>query len=392
MKALLFVLLTLCTANIQAGQSAQAPVVHGFVAQGIAQARHSNYINDSGELSAALTEAGINLSYQFSPSLRLASQGVYLNGGNRYPEGLRLDYLFLDWSLWRAEHWQLSAHLGRFKNYHWLHSATRDIPHARPSIVLPQSAYFDGFRDIYKGNDGVALVATGELAEFEWDAHWSYGKTPIDRSLTRNLLGEQATGQMEQVFDHQFSLVVRPFGGNSQFGMALVDSDFRYDSAPSDAFYDGHATTQRAMLTYRYQAADWEFSSEALYRRTYYTDLFSPGYARDTRSQGIYFQGRWFATDSLTLLARLDLFDANKDDRSGRKLEAQSGGRIPHYFGYMDEFTLGASYQLANRWQLRAEWHRFKGIARLMPVLIPNTAINDSEYWDLWAVQLIHWF
>lgn len=45
---------------------------HGFVSQGLMQARHSNFVTDDGEISTALTELGINGSYQLSPSLRVA--------------------------------------------------------------------------------------------------------------------------------------------------------------------------------------------------------------------------------------------------------------------------------------------------------------------------------
>ncbi|MDF2179269.1 TonB-dependent receptor [Aliiglaciecola sp. CAU 1673] len=393
MRQLIVLLATLLSVSSSVwAESEKTPVVHGFISQGVARASHSNFINDSGNISAALTEAGINMSYQFSPSLRLATQAVYLDGGNRYPDGARLDYLFLDWTAWQTEQWQFNVHLGRFKNYHWLHSATRDVPHTRPSIVLPQSVYFDGFRDFSKGNDGIALVAKGESAALEWDIHWSYGRTEVNRSLTRSLLSAQAQGELEQVFDHQFSVFVRPQDGNSQFGLSLVDSDFRYEPSSLDIFFKGGAVTQRAILSYRYSMADWEFSSEALYDRTYFKDLLFPGFERDTRGQGIYFQGRWFVDDKLTLLARLDLFDTDKDDRNGSIIFEQSGGQIPNYFAYMDDFTFGASYDFANHWQVKAELHRFRGIARLTPVFIPNTQVNDREYWNLWAVQLIHWF
>lgn len=367
-------------------------VWHGFLSQGLMQASKSNFVNDDGEVSYQLTEAGINLSYQINPSLRLASQVVYLNGGNRYPEGLRLDYLFLDWSVYTGDNWELRLNLGRFKNYHWLYSSTRDIPHTRPSIVLPQSLYYDAFRDFAKGNDGLAALAQGDSRWGNWELNWSYGTTPIEKALTRTLLGEFATGELEQVFDHQASFYFQPKDSYSQFGIAMVSSDFRYKSGNADFFVDGDAGTRRWIASYKYSAEHWDLSMEAVQEQLTYDNILFPGYYLNTYSQGIYLQGRWFASDALTLLGRIDMADMNKDDRSGAWLEQYSEGRIPRYFGYSDSLTLGMTYLLSENFALQAEVHRVKGTGRLSPAVVPNTAINRSEYWNLWAVQLMYWF
>ena len=90
----------------------------GFVAQGLIQAPDSGFVNDDGELSAELTEIGVNGRYSLSPSWHLAGQLVYLDGGNRYPTGARLDYLFLDWAFYNNSDWQANLYLGRVKNQH----------------------------------------------------------------------------------------------------------------------------------------------------------------------------------------------------------------------------------------------------------------------------------
>ena len=146
---------SLCSLHV--GASDQDFQFHGFAAQGVIDVSGSDFVNNDGSLSPKLTELGINGSYQLSSNLRLAGQVVYLNGGNRYEEGVRVDYALLDWSAYESANWQANIYLGRFKNNHWLYSSPRDIPFARPSIILPQSVYFDGFRDIAVGGDGAAI-------------------------------------------------------------------------------------------------------------------------------------------------------------------------------------------------------------------------------------------
>ena len=148
---------------------------HGFVSQGIIQVNDSNFVDEDDDASFKLTEIGINTAYQVKPNFRIAAQATYLNGGNRYEEGIRLDYLFLDWTAYTTLDWQINVYAGRFKNQHWLYSATRDVPFTRPSIVLPQSVYFDGFRDIAVGSDGLAVGITHSNDFGELEFNWSYG-------------------------------------------------------------------------------------------------------------------------------------------------------------------------------------------------------------------------
>ena len=89
---------------------------HGFVAQGLTSSTDSNYITTGNEITTELTEIGINGSYVINPSLSVSGQLVYLDGGNRFRRGARLDYLFLDWRLTRLFDWQVNVHLGDRKS------------------------------------------------------------------------------------------------------------------------------------------------------------------------------------------------------------------------------------------------------------------------------------
>ena len=126
---------------------------HGFLSQGISQSIDSDFIHEDDEISFDLTELGINMRYDMNASLAVVGQAVYLNGGNRYERGARIDYLFVDWRLPDMENWTANINLGRFKSPHWLYSATRDVPQTRSTIILPQSIYFDNFRDVALGSD-----------------------------------------------------------------------------------------------------------------------------------------------------------------------------------------------------------------------------------------------
>jgi hypothetical protein len=371
---------------------AESLKINGFVAQGIVQANNSNFVTEDGDVSLKLTEVGINSAYRINPSLRLAAQAVYLEGGNRYPDGFRVDYLFLEWQLLNSPNWQIKTKMGRNKNYHWLYSSTRDVPHTRPSIVLPQSLYFDIFRDVALGVDGLVLIAQTHNKWGEWDINFSYGNSRISEQQKVNLLGSNASGKLKHDFDTQFSLYWRPKLTNFQLGLSLLDADFSYKQGANDTLFTGDETSQRFMLNFLYQGQRWEIASEIMRERVIAENILFPGLSSDTTADGGYLQARYFLSKQLTLLARLDIYDRDRQDREGKNIETLSQGLVPGYFGLMDQATAGVTWKFANNMQIQAEYHRVKGTARLAPIFTPNTVLNDSKYWDMWAVQFMYWF
>ncbi len=365
--------------------------VHGFLAQGVIQAADSNFVNDDGDVSLELTEVGINAAYRLNSSLRVAGQGVYVNGGNRYPEGASIDYLFLDWQVVNNCDWNVKAQFGRNKNYHWLYSATRDVPHTRPSIVLPQSLYLDAFRDVVIGVDGLALLGRTSNRLGEWDINLSFGRSKISDQEKRNLLGD-VQGRLNHDSDTQFSLYFRPSISQWQWGISLLDANFSYDSAELDRVVDGEVISQRLMVSALYQGEKWEISSEIMRERGRIQNILFTGFANDLTAEGGYVQARYFVSPSLTLLSRLDVYDRDRKDRRGNNIELIGPEVIPNYFGFMDTGTLGITWRFASEWQVQGEFHRVKGTARLAPIFAPNLAVNNQKYWNMWALQLTSWF
>jgi hypothetical protein len=322
----------------------------------------------------------------------VAGQAVYLKGGNRYPDGFRIDYLFLEWQLFNSPNWRIKTQIGRNKNYHWLYSSTRDVPHTRPTIVLPQSLYFDILRDVALGVDGIALIAQTHNKLGEWDLNFSYGNSRISVEQKKNLVGPNASGKLKHDFDTQFSLYWRPKLTNFQFGFALLDADFSYQRGNNDTLFSGDETSQRLMFNFLYQGQHWEIASEVMRERTIAENILFSGFYSDITAEGGYLQARHFLSNQLTVLARLDIYDRDRQNRDGQNIETLSQGSVPSYFGLMDQVTLGITWKLTKNIQLQAEYHRVKGTGRLAPIFTPDTILNNNKYWDMWAMQLMYWF
>ena len=374
--------------------NAQDFQLHGFISQGLIDVNGSDFVNDDGELSTELTELGLNASYQLTNTLRFAGQVVYLDGGNRYEKGFRVDYALIDWSAYNDQYWQANVYLGRFKNNHWLYSSSRVVPFARPSIILPQSVYFDGFRDIAVGSDGAAIKishSNDTLGNFDFTL--SYGSSPISDEQTNIILGDFALGEAEQDYETQGSFYWQPSFSPWRFGFSLLDSDFNYEkNTQADFFYDSKFSLQFYTINALYEGEKWEFSGEIYQQRFVMNGFYEPDYHVDNIGQGFYLQSRYKVNKALTLLARYENFYLDKDDKNGKKLEENSAGQVPYYFGFHKDMTLGLNYDITSNFSARMEYHWVNGAGRLTPVVVPNKLINNSENWQMWAVQLMYWF
>lgn len=364
--------------------------VHGFIAQGLIDVNGSNYVNDDGDVSFKLTDIGVNASYQLLPDIRLTGQVVYLNGGNRYVEGVRLDYLLIDWSLYNNNNWKTNLYLGRIKNYHRLYSS---VPVTRPSIILPQSIYFDGTRDLAIGGDGVALTtrySSELLGDVDFNA--SIGISHISNKQTNLIMGNASTGDFTHDEDFQASLYWRPNLSPWKFGIAITIADFSYKEGKSDVFRTGNLDLERLFANAEYQGEKWTFSAEILQEQKILKGFLSPEFINNTSGQGGFVQAQFRVLPELQLLGRYEYYYNDKNDKKGKIREQNSGGTIPSYFGYQNDITLGLNYDLSSNMQIQFEYHAIKGTARLTPVLIPDPASNKKEHWQLWALQFMYWF
>ena len=155
------------------------------------------------------------------------------------------------------------------------------------------------------------------------------------------------------------------------------DADFSFQFYTLNAIYEGEY---------------WEFSGE-IYQQRFVTDgFYDPNFYKDSTGQGYYGQIRYKLTSDLTVLARYENFYLDKEDKDGYKLEQSTGGAIPYYFGFHKDITIGINYDITSDFSARIEYHWVNGAGRLTPVVMPNTLINDSEDWRMWAVQLMYWF
>lgn len=366
--------------------------VGGFLAQGGIAAPDSNFVNDDGRWSSKLTELGLNAYWQLKPSISLAGQLTYQQSGNRYAEGLRADYLYLQWLAYEDAQRQLQIQLGRVKNQHWLYSATRNIPHTRPSIILPQSMYFDGFRDTALSSDGLSVHASQWFDWGELELRWSRGDRAYNDKEKTIILSPVPQGQIAQPFVEQVGVYTRLAEQQLTLGINYLDSMLVYHPQTVDPFSYGELSFNQWKLMASYGQANYQLDGEYLYQRVTSQGFFAPTFFDRTHSEAWYVQGQYHWSGQWRGFARYDKYTRHVSDRQGLTLQRNSGGAIPAFFAYQDTVSLGLSYQVGERLQLQVESHWVKGTGRLTPLLIPNVMLNNREHWQITAIQLMYWF
>jgi hypothetical protein len=77
---------------------------------------------------------------------------------------------------------------------------------------------------------------------------------------------------------------------------------------------------------------------------------------------------------------------ADADDRSGRKLEAATGGLIPRHAAFSKVLTTGLRWDINPHWMLRAEYAYNDGTFILSGRENPDFR-GQQRYWNLFSVQ-----
>ncbi len=364
--------------------------VHGFVAQGLAYTSGNGYISDDNGWSGQMTEAGINFQWQGGERWRVAAQAIYLNGGNRYPEGGRLDYALLDYTLYAGEQSDLHLMLGRYKNAHGIYRDSRDVPFTQPSIILPQSVYWDMYRDQTLNTDGASFSGYSSTPSGYLDWQLSSGRTDIEESMSSWVLGPAAKGRYHEDWVVQGSLFYTSIDASWVLGVSGLRSRLAFDASADSPVVEGHAHVTEMIGTFRYEGDNWQLTAEYIFDNFKLNGLFAPGFSDTNRSDGYYAQLIYWLRPNLSLLGRYDVRCLDIDDRSGEAFSAQTG--LAPWFRYAKDWTFGASWQFAPNWMARAEIHAVEGVAWLPPHLSPDPVLHDQQHWMLGALQLSYQF
>jgi hypothetical protein len=363
--------------------------VHGFLSQGFTYTTHNNVFGSSHDGSFDFTELGINGSVRLMPNLLMSAQGLYRSAGGSDTQGFRLDFGQADYSVPLLEQAAtVGVRAGRVKIPFGLYNSTRDVIWTRPSVLLPQSVYFDtlALRQPMLAADGGVLYGRYTYGDHNLNLEFLVAE-PQD-----NVGGAQAF--LTGLPNPQGSLTGRPlllgraayewFGGRGRLMFSVVDLDRDFDSK-SFTTPSGNVTALYPLFSGQYNAERWSLTAEYGWIEAE-RNGFIP-IAQKITHESFYVQGEYRLTETWSAVLRYDVFFVDRNDRSGKDLSELTG--LPRHRFYAKDLTAGVRWEFARNWLIAAEYHHVNGTAWLSTEDNPDLQTGGGTAdWDLFATML----
>lgn len=367
--------------------------IHGFASQAFISTTDNHFFgNTDGNGNFGFTEVGLNALAQPLPKLQLSVQVLSRRAGKGNSGTPRLDFGFADYRLYSHDTNQFGIRVGRLKNPFGFYNDTRDVAFTRPSILLPQSIYFDRTRNLGLSGDAVHLY--GE------SSHKDLGSISLQFGVFRPVVGDVETelallgGQRAGKLTKNVSYIGRGIyeSNNKRIRLALsgIWLDVGYDPAENDPLASGNILFSPVFFSAQYNAERWSLTSEYAIRHFKYKNFHSPGFdGLEFTGESYYVQSAYRFTSKWEGVLRYDVLFTDRADRSGQQYSAASGR--PAHSRYAKDITVGLRWNVTPAFMLRTEYHHVDGTAWLSKMDNPSPS-GTNPHWNLFAVQASYRF
>lgn len=368
--------------------------IHGFIGQSYLVTSHNDVFgNTDKDGSFGLTEAGINASFRPLPKLLVSAQGLSRRAGKGSSGTPRLDYAFLDYRLYSHEANQFGIRGGRLKNPFGFYNDTRDVPFTRPSILLPQSIYFDRTRNLALSGDSVQLY--GDISHPKWgtlSTQFGFLFPIVNDRDTRASVLEGFGGHLTREVSYIGRGVYET--NDKRIRLAVSGIWLNANYVPTAAEIGGHLSSgslqfSPVYFSAQYNTERWSLTSEYAIRHFAFSG-FNNAKIDSTNFYGesYYVQGEYRFTPKWEGFVRYDALFTDRSDRSGKQWVSENPDdpNRPAHSRYAKDITVGLRWNITPEFMLRAEYHHVIGTGWLSR--LDNPVLKDTnKEWDLFAIQ-----
>src|SRR5690242_13251423 len=268
--------------------------IHGFASQSWLKSSDNNVFGKSSSDSGSIDfrELGLNASMLPLTNVQISAQMMSRPAGAGGPGNIRLDYGFVDYTFFTRETSQVGIRLGRMKTPLGFYNATRDVPFTRPSILLPQSIYFDRTRKLALAADGAHLY--GEYRSNMGNISFQAGAVrPLVRGAETEvaLLGSGVPGHLVPDVLYTGRINYELDEGRLRFALSASQLNIGYDPAASDKLHAGHIRFTPLIFSAQYNAERWSLTSEYALRHFEYKNFGVAPLNLNFFGESYYFQG-----------------------------------------------------------------------------------------------------
>ena len=359
---------------------------HGFASQAFIWTSDNDFFGESEDSGTFdFRELGVNSSWQALPSLRLSLQVVARWAGAGDDGSPRVDFGFIDYSLLSDADNLWGVRLGRIINPLGLYNDTRDVAFTRPSILLPQSIYFDSARNLALSADGVQLYGERRTAIGDFFFQVNGGLPRVeDPEFEREIFTGEVSGSLEAEPSLIGRLRYERDGGLIRLALTggQINADYN-PGRPIDPLDAGSFRFEPWILSAQYNAERWSITGEFALRRTRLKDFGSA--LPDVRFTGesYYLQATYRFTPRWEGMLRYDVLYIDRDDRDGDAFAAATGS--PAHSRFAKDLTVGLRWDITPSLMLRAEFHHIDGTGWLP--IVDNPDVDATErHWNLFSI------
>ncbi len=356
--------------------------LQGFAAQSLITTSHNNFFGRTQDaLGTGFTEAGVNGVWQPRPGLLVAGQVLYRRAGKNDGHNVRLDYLQAVWPFWQHADSTLELRAGKIKIPYGLYNETRDVPFTRPSILLPESIYFDTARNFALAAPGAGLNARWQTAYGEWQANFAAVRPGrLDAATEANFLGGNRPGHLYSGATYAAQLRWSTLDQSTLLALSWVDARAGYRPAPGDPLGAGKISYAPWVLSAQQHLGTVTLTTE--YGRPHIRLYdFNLPQTLDVRTRAWYVQGAWHFRPHWVALLR---YDSYISPLKNNPLAALSGN--PYFSRYAKDWTAGLRWDVTPTLMLRAEFHHVTGTIWLPALDNPNPQ-QEARVWNMGLLQ-----
>lgn len=370
--------------------------VNGFITQGVFYTDNNNVYGASDDKpSFDFHEIGLNTAYCFTPKLRGAVQVMSRQAGQVDNGEPQLDYALLDYRVSDLPGATYGLRAGRLKVPFGFYNETRDVAFTRPSIMLPQSLYFDQARDLELSIDGAILYGSVDVPGGWLDLDLLYGSPQTDTNVEYAYLAMDAAGKFDGSEGYMARMIYNADAGRIRIGTTVAEYRLHYQpgapGAPAwNEFNDGDLKLNVAMLSAQYNTENWSLTGEYMVHDIDWTELGGIYSVRPkTPLTSYYLQLQYRLNYNWDLLLRYDDLVLDGNDPRGKR-NSLLFPKQAHGF-YAQDVTLGVGWRPNPAWLFRAEIHNVKGTGWAAEQDNPDPA-SLKKYWNIFALQATYRF
>ena len=356
--------------------------LHGFLTQGMVTTSDNNFLGLSNKkASTDFREIGVNASMRATADVQLSAGLLSHKAGATDNGNVRLDYGLVDWTASSSEQGRSGIRLGRVKTSYGLYNRTRDVAFTRPSILLPQSIYFERTRNLAIAADGAELYLDRNYEVGSLFVTFALGKPQIGSEASKvALVGLTPNGRFESKMVPIFHVIYEGDGGKYRLGFTAVKLDTSYIPGVRDVLQTGQLKFTPKIFSAQYNAESWSLTSEFALRPISIQGFGSNAPDATTHGQSYYIQGSYRLAPRWEALLRYDVLYADSADRDGKAYAAAT--RRPGFTRFSKDWTTGMRFDLTPEFMLRAEYHRIDGTGYLPAQDNPNPLALERR-WDM---------